>query len=189
MAVAKLASVEDVKAAFGRDLTSDETARVGAILEKASELFRLESGQQFTSGRSEVRVKVNGGRVYLRQRPVTNVHSVKDDYGRDVPFTHFKQWLTVPRISHEFVIVDYSHGGDVPDLVRLTIADVARQVLSIDPKASRGLSSAMEVTGPFTDQHTYAVWAQGGATRLAPDDLAVARSFRVRVPNVWVQSA
>lgn len=189
MAVTALADQEDVEAAFGRDLTSAEEERVNAILEKASELFRLESGQEFTSGRSEVRVKVNGGRAYLRQRPATVVHSVKDDHGRDVPFTLFKQWLTVPRISHEFVIVDYSHGGAVPDLVRLTIADVARQVLSINPNAAEGVTQYSETTGPFTDQFTYATWAQGGATRLAPDDLAVARSFRVKVPNVWVQSA
>ena len=188
MAVTQLASEVDVEAAFGRDLTSAEEARVGAILDKASELFRLEARQQFTAGRSQVRVKVNGGRVFLRERPVTEVHTVKDEAGSPVAFTQFQQWLDVPLRSHEFVVVDYSHGGEVPDLVRLTIADVARQVLSIDPKASKGMSASMEVAGPFTDQNTYAVWAQGGSTRLAPDDLAVARSFRVKIPNVWVSS-
>lgn len=186
MSVVQLAAETDVKAALGRDLTTDEKARVGAILDKASELFRLESGQQFTAGSSTSRVKVNGGRAVLRQAPVVEVTSVVDDLGNHVPFTLFKQTLTVPKRSHEFVIVEYSHGGAVPDLVRLTVADVARQVLQIDPKAARGMSAAMEVTGPFTDQHTYAVWAQGGATRLAPADVAVARSFRVKVPNVWV---
>lgn len=188
MAVTQLASVDDVEEAFGRDLTSVESARVGAILDKASELFRLASGQQFTAGQSEVRVKVNGGRVFLRQSPVVEVLSVTDDAGHDVPFTLFKQWLTVPKISHEFVIVDYSHGGDVPDLVRLTIADVARQILSIDKNAVQGMTQQSETAGPFTGQSTYATWAQGGATRLAPDDIAVARSFRVKVPNVWVPS-
>lgn len=186
MAVVQLASEADVKAAFGRDLTPDEEARVGAILDKASELFRLASGQQFTSGRSEVRVKVNGGRVFLRQAPVTEVHSVTDNKGRDVPFALFKRWLTVPKRSHEFVIVDYSHGGDVPDLVRLTIADVTRQVLSINPNAAEGVTQYSETTGPFTEQYTYATWAQGGAARLAPDDLAVAESFKTRIPNVWI---
>ena len=186
MAVVQLAFVEDVEAALGRGLTQDEEARVGAILDKASELFRLASGQQFTEGRSEVRVKVNGGRAFLRQSPVTEVHSVTDDNGQELFYDRFKQWLTVPRISHQFVIVDYSHGGEVPELVRLTIADVARQVLSIDPVASSGVSQFSETTGPFTDQLTYAAWAQGGATRLSPEDLAVARSFRVKIPNVWV---
>lgn len=189
MAVVQLASADDVEAAFGRDLTSDEQARAGAVLDKASELFRLESGQEFTAGSSVSRVKVNGGRAFLRQSPVTDVVSVTDDHGASVEFTRFKQWLTVPKRSHEFVIVEYTHGGVVPDLVRLTIADVARQVLSINPNAAEGVTQYSETTGPFTEQYTYATWAQGGATRLAPDDLAVARSFRVKIPNVWVSSS
>lgn len=185
MAVVQLATAMEVAESFGRDLTPSEQARVGAVLDKASELFRLESGQQFTPGESEARVKVNGGRVFLRQAPVVEVTSVTDDHGRDVPFTLFKQWLTVPKGSHEFVIVSYSHGGEVPDLVRLTVADVTRQVLSINPNAAEGVSQYSETTGPFTEQFTYASWAQGGAARLAPDDVAVARSFRRRIPNVW----
>ncbi len=186
MAVVQLASDTDVEAALGRDLTSDEAARVAAILDKASELFRREAGQQFTPGRSEVRVKVNGGRVFLRERPVTEIHTVKDEAGSSVEFTQFKQWLDVPLRSHEFVVVDYSHGGTVPDLVRLTVADVARQVLMIDPNAVKGVTQHSETDGPFTDQSTYAVWAQGGATRLSPEDRAIAQSFRVKVPTVWV---
>lgn len=186
MAVVQLASVTDVEDALGRDLTAEELKRVESILDKASELFRVEARQQFTAGRSEVRVKVNGGRVFLRERPVTEIHTVTDERGGKVAFTQFKQWLDVPLRSHQFVIVDYEHGGEVPDLVRLTIADVARQVLMIDPNASAGVTQYSETTGPFTDQFTYATWAQGGATRLAPDDLAVARKFRVKVPNVWV---
>lgn len=188
MTVVQLASREDVEAAFGRDLTPEEEARVGAILDKASELFRLASGQQFTPGRSTSRIKVNGGRAFLRQKPVTVIHAVTDDRGNEVPFELSPRWLAVPRISHEFVNVDYSHGGDVPDLVRLTIADVTRQVLSINPNAAEGVTQYSATTGPFTDQYTYATWAQGGATRLAPDDLAVAHSFRLRIPNVWVPS-
>lgn len=186
MAVEQLATEEDVTDALGRDLTPDEQARIGAILDKASELFRSASGQTFTAGRSTVRVKVNGGRAFLRQKPVTVVHSVASDDGRDVSWARIGRWLSIPKRSHEFVNVDYSHGGQVPDLVRLTIADIARQILSIDPVASSGVSQFSETTGPFTDQLTYATWAQGGATRLSPEDLAVARSFQVRIPNVWV---
>lgn len=188
MAVVQLASRADVEDAFGRDLTPEEEERVGAILDKASELFRLASGQQFTPGRSTARIKVNGGRVFLRQQPVVIIHSVTDDRGSDVSYDLSQRWLTVPRRSHEFVTVDYSHGGDVPDLVRLTVADVARQVLSINPNAAQGVAQYSGTAGPFTNQYTYATWAQGGATRLTPDDLAVAHSFRVRIPNVWIPS-
>lgn len=186
MAVEQLATQADVESALGRDLTPDEQERVGAILDKACELFRSVSGQTFTPARSTVRVKVNGGRAFLRQKPVQTIHTVKDDAGRDVFYTRIGRWLRVPMGSHEFVNVDYSHGGDVPDLVRLTIADIARQILSIDPVASSGVSQFSETTGPFTDQLTYATWAQGGATRLSPEDNAIARSFQVKIPNVWL---
>lgn len=187
MAVVQLASDVDVEAALGRDLTADETARVGAILDKASELFRRRSGQQFTVGTSEVRLKVNGGRVFLPQRPVTAVTTVTDDDGNPVAYTQFKQWLTVPLISHQFVTVAYEHGGEVPDVVRLCIAEIARKVLGIDPNAAAGKVQHTETTGPFTDSDTYATWAQGGQTMLAPDDNALADTFRVRIPNVIVQ--
>ena len=187
MTVVQLALAVDVKAALGRDLTTEEAAKIGAILDKASELFRRRSGQQFTTGTSEVRLKVNGGRVYLPQRPVTAVTTVLDDDGVAVEYTRFKQWLTVPLISHEFVTVTYEHGGVVPDVVRLCIAEIARKVLGIDPNAAAGKVQHTETTGPFTDSDTYATWAQGGQTMLAPDDNALADTFRVRIPNVIVQ--
>lgn len=188
MSVVQLASPVDVAAAIGRALTPEEAARADAILDKLSELFRRESGQQFTPGTSTVRVKVNGGRVYLRQRPVTAVDVVTDDAGADVSYTRVGQWLTVPLGSHEFVTVTYQHGGVVPDLVRLTVADAARQVLGVAPAAVAGVSQTSETTGPWTRQATYAAWAVGGAARLSPEDLTLARSFRVKVPTVWVQS-
>ena len=191
MAVVQLASSTDVVAALGRALTLDEAAKVGAILDKASELFRAPpprgSGQQFTPGTSTVRLKVNGGKVYLPQRPANAVSAVFDDDGNPVTFTLDGQWLTVPFISHQFVRVSYSHGGTVPDLVRLTIADIARKVLSIDKNAASGATQHSETSGPFTDSWTYASWALGGQTMLAPDDVAIADSFRVKIPNVWIQ--
>src|SRR5690606_16716463 len=126
MAVVQLASAEDVEAVLGRDLTTEEAVRVEPVLDKASELFRRASGQGFTAGTSTVRLKVNGGQVYLTQRPVVSVESVTDDDGTEVGFDLFGQWLTVDRVSHQFVRVAYSHGGAVPDLVRLTVAEVAK---------------------------------------------------------------
>lgn len=181
-----LASIDDVEAAFGRDLTEQEKDRVGFILAKASELFRRESGQHFTHGETVARVKVNGGRAFLKQHPVVKVHSVTDGRGNDVSFTIEGQWIVTRSLSHEFLTVGYEHGGGVPELVRLTVADIARQVLSINPRAVTGITQASTTTGPFSDQYTYATWAQGGATRLAPDDLAIARSFRKKIPNIWV---
>lgn len=188
MAVVQLATSDDVKAALGRDLTADETARVGAILDKASELFRRRSGQQFTTGTSTVRLKVNGGKVYLPQRPVTTVTTVVDDDGDTVAYTLFGQWLTVDMRSDQFITVTYDHGGTVPDIVRLCIADIGRKILGISPDAMSGAVQATVSAGPYSRNETYATWAQGGQTMLAPDDAALADSFKARIPGVIVQT-
>lgn len=185
-----LAGDDDVRLALGRALTDSETERLPGILAKASELFRLEAGQTFTPGRSDVRLKVNAECVHLPQSPAGVIHSVTDDHGRAVAYTRRKQWLHIRRGSHEFVTVDYSHGDEaVPVLVRLTIAEIAKKVLSINPNAAAGVVQHQETSGPFSDSDTYATWAQGGQTLLAPDDLAIARRYRTRVPRLWVQRA
>jgi len=193
MTVTQLAASADVVAALGRALTTSEAARVGAILDKASELFRRRSGQQFTAETTTVRLKVNGGRVYLPQRPVTTVTSVVDDDAAPVAYTRAGQWLTIDADStscnsYSFVTVTYAHGGAVPDLVRLAIADIARQVLMIDPNAQTGVTQHAQTKGPFTESFSYASWAVGGMTRLSPEDLALADSFRVQVPTVHVMT-
>lgn len=182
-----LATKSDVVNIIGRDLTDTEAARVDAILTKLSELFREESGQMFTPGESHVRLKVNGGQVYLPQRPVVEVHEVTTLGGRDVAFRRHGQWLYVSLDSSQMVLVRYSHGSEeVPDLVKSVIADAARQILMIAPEAVMGFSQESEGTGPMTSSASYATWAQGGSTRLSPEDRAVARSFRVQLGNVWV---
>lgn len=192
MAVVQLASEEDVVAALGRALTSSEAAKVDAILDKASELFRKRSSQQFTAGASLVRLKVTANYVDLPQRPVVAVQSVTQDVAGGASIAHdlFGSRLTVHGMrAGDMVRVAYTHGGAVPDLVRLTIADVARKVLEIDPKAATGLSQFSETTGPFTEQSTYATWAQGGETRLSPEDNAIADSFRVKTYGSILLSA
>jgi len=184
MAVDQLASSVDVAAVLGRDLTAEEAARADAILDKASELFRSVSGQQFTAGDSAVRLRVRGGdTVFLPQRPVVSVEAVTDDDEVDVEYTRFKQSLTLEGSSVSWVRVEYTHGGDVPDAVRLAVAEIGAVVLRVDESALGGASQVQETVGPFSKQASYAAWAQGGATRLAPDDERLARSFR----NPWGQ--
>lgn len=188
MAVVQLASTVDVAAALGRALTSEESARVGAILDKASEAFRKRSGQLFTAGSSSVRLKVDGGRVYLTQHPVVAVTTVVDDDALPVTYTRAGQWLTVPTSmdSSDFVTVAYTHGGAVPDDVRLCVADIARRVLLVDVRAQAGMSQFNHTEGPFTDGGTFAAWAVGGQTMLSPSDLALADSYRAVVPTLRV---
>lgn len=189
-----LASVAHVQALAGRTLDPGEQAKADAVLSKASALFRAASGQRFTPGESTVRRKVNGGRVYLPQRPVVAVTQVVDDRGDAVPAALAGQWLSVFHDAHHrhrwgssgFVTVTYTHGGQVPDLAVTTVAEVAASVLGLDPAAAQGATQRSDTAGPYTASRTYAEWAVGGRTRLSPEDLAVARSLRVVVPTAWV---
>jgi len=156
-----------------------------------SEQFRRRSGQTFTTSTPTVRLKVNGGRVYLTQRPVTSVTSVVDSAGAAVTYTHAGQWLTIDSASTScssdaFVTVTYAAGGAVPDVVRLRIADIARRILMIPATTAGGSTKHSETRGPFSVSDEYAAWAVGGQTMLSPDDSALADSYRVRVPSVVV---
>jgi hypothetical protein len=178
-----LASSEDVATQLGRALTETEQARVSGILAKASDLFRRKARQDFTPGSSTVRLKSNGGQIRLEQEPVTAVASVVDDCGDAVDHRWSGQLLWVsrngcPLASHEFVTVTYSHGGEVPDLVRQTIAEVVARVLNVDARALSGVVTATDTTGPFSETLTFAGWAVGGQTMLSPADEAVALSYR-----------
>jgi hypothetical protein len=187
VAVIQLATSVDVEEVLGRNLTSLEMGRVNAILDKASELFRIRSRQQFTAGTSLVRLRVLDGVVRLSQRPVVSVESIATIGGIELEFTLFAAEATV-NTSEAFVHVAYTHGGVVPDVVRLCIAEVAKKVLMIAPAAAAGMTSNMRVTGPFTEQESFATWAQGGQTMLAPDDIALANSFRIKRGSLIVQS-
>lgn len=179
MADNALATDTDVSAALGRDLTPAETKQVPVHLAKVSELFRLEARQQFTLGRSQNRLRVTADAVTLPQRPVQTVFTVDGVPGEQ--FHRFGQRLEVPARTGTFVIVDYSHGYEtIPDLVVLTIAGVVAQLLEADPRARAGVSQRGETRGPFSVQETYAAWAQGATPRLAPDDVKVAQSYRVK---------
>ena len=187
-----LASIEDVEKQLGRDLTGAETARVPDILIKASDIFRDIAGQDFTPGDSIVRLKVEAGRIRLAQTPANTVTEVIDDDGAEIDHELRGQWLWVTRngcqlASHEFVTVTYSHGGDVPDLVRITIAEIAAKVLRIPAAAAAGSASYARNAGPFSENTTYAGWAVGGGTSLSPEDRAIAASYRYRGTKVIVQ--
>lgn len=184
MTVVQLASADDVAEVLGRALTSEEATRIEPILNKASDLFRKESGQQFTAGTSENRLRVRGDRtVFLPQRPVVSVESLTDDDGVDLEYTRYKQEVTLDSVGPCWVRVEYTHGGSVPDLVKDAVAEIGAVVLRIGEAALSGASQSQETVGPFTRQASYASWALGGATRLSPEDVALARSFR----NPWRQ--
>lgn len=186
-----LASVDDVVVHFG-PMTSAQKDRAEVILAKASALFRRIARRDFTAGETTVRLKVNGGEVYLEQIPATAVTDVLADDGTDIVHELHGQRLTLTRngcalASHEFVTVTYTYGTLIPDDVRETIAEIAAKVLRIPAAAAAGLASQTRSAGPFSESNTYATWAVGGATSLAAEDRAVAESYRYRGTQVIVQ--
>ena len=191
LTVDPLASSDDVARQLGRDLTSAEEERVVDVLAKASALFRRISRQDFTVGESTVRLKVNGGDVRLEQAPATAVSAVVDDDGNDIDHVRVGQRLTVtrngcPLASHEFVAVTYSHGGSVPDLVRIAIAEIAAKVLRVPAAAAAGVTNQQRSAGSFQETNAYAGWAVGNTTMLSPDDKELALSYRDKGTQVIV---
>lgn len=186
MTVTPLASLADVESALGRSLTSDEEGLAEFALNKASEAFRRESGQQFTPGTSTVRLKVNDRAIVLTQYPATDVSAVVDDDGNAVNFEVSGQRVTVDEDSREYLTVTYDHGGDVPDLVCLTVAEIAARNVRLEDDARAGKTQYANSAGPFAGSGTYASWAVGGQVLLSPEDKTLARTYRQTTPTTRV---
>lgn len=182
-----LAGSDDVAHVLKRDLEDSEVLAVEDLLLKASQVFRIVSKQHFTEGTSTVRLKVNGGRVRLDQRPVTAVTAVVDDDGDDVTYTRTGSWLRVDLDSSRFVTVTYTHGGDVPDEVRVTVAEMVARALSIPEDVKAGARSMTDTAGPVTQITSYGDSAQRGVG-LTPDERELAQSYLWPGGQVIVQT-
>lgn len=172
-----LATIADVEARLGRELTVDETNKATAWLEDASALFVNRSEQQFEIGESTVRLFAKDGIVRLLQRPVIDIISVTDINGAEVDYTWdgrqtlFDVFTTLP------VVVTYEHGSDdIPNDVVAVIAGMVARTLSIAPEAASGITRS--TTGPFSQE--FAAWAVGQQVMMSPAELAVADSYRQR---------
>lgn len=200
-----LATVDDVDP--DGELTEAEKGRAGRLLAQASARFRREARQEFTAGESTTRLRVTGGAVYLPQWPALEVLSVVDDAGRPVQFSRVPaggQVLHIERPGEftirpgvvveppggsprlEFVVVRYTHGGQVPEDVCAAVAAAVSRVMAIDPDAARGASQVTDTRGPFSRTRQFAAWTVGGQVLLSPDDVALARSYRPKPPRLWV---
>lgn len=214
--MADLADISDVTALLGgRELTEGEAARATAMLAQVSARFRREARQDFTPGASMVRLRVVGGAVVLQQWPAVEVLSVEDDAGQPVPFQHRGQEVQVsgdgvtlaenadgtpaapvrypigfPAQRAPFVTVTYLHGSEtVPADVVGAIAGAVQRALTLDGDASSGANQVTDTAGTFSRTRQFAAWAVGGQVTLSPDDLALARSYRVARPRSWVMGA
>jgi hypothetical protein len=172
-----LATIADVEARLGRDLTVEETAKATAWLEDASALFVQRSIQQFEVGESTVRLFPKDGIVRLVQRPVISITSVDDINGNPVDFT-WDGFGTLYDIGTELPLkITYEHGSaTIPDVVVAVVAGMVARTLSIAGDAVAGVSQ--QTVGPFSQ--TYATWAVGGQVMLSPAEAAVADSYRTK---------
>jgi len=172
-----LATIADVEARLGRDLTVAETAKATAWLEDASALFIQRSIQQFEVGESTVRLFPKDGMVRLVQRPVISIVEVKDINGVDVDYT-WDGFGTLYDLGAELPLkVTYEHGSaTIPDVVVAVVAGMVARTLSISSDAAAGVTQ--QTVGPFSQ--SYATWAVGGQVMLSPAEAAVADSFRTK---------
>lgn len=198
-----LASAEDVAHELGLnaegDLTDAQAVRIPSLLTKASFLFRQAAGKrQFTPDDYVQRLMVVGGRVRLPEAPVSAVATVVDDSGNNVAFTRVGEWINVGNHhgnlnnsfgcyqpddagSGWFVTVAYT-GGEVPDIVRDTVAQVVARQLGVDPIPATGVKSHEQTLGPITERKTFFDWAADAVT-LTDEECAIADSFRYAGTN------
>jgi hypothetical protein len=188
--VADLATVADLEARLGRELTASELARAEALLSSASARVRSYTGQQFTQDTTTARVRVNNGRITLPQRPVQTVETIADMDGNAVPFTWYAGASIVlgtnsyPPIHpieaawyarfREWVDVTYTHGyADIPADVVEVVCQIVLRTLGSDPAASGMVQESVE-------GYSYSMGAAGaaGAVGMLNDEKAALDVYR-----------
>jgi hypothetical protein len=170
-----LATVADVTARLGRDLTASETTKATAWLTDASAMFIQRATQKFEVSESTVRLFPLSGVVRLVQRPVISVVTVKDLDGVDISFTFDDHQAIYDLNTPLPVIVNYTHGSaTIPDDVVAVVAGMVVRTLQIPADAAAGVQQ--QSVGPFSQ--SYANWAVGAQVLLSPSDTQVANSYR-----------
>lgn len=194
MALEPLATLEDLEARLGRDLTS-VSARAEALLRDASAKFRAEAnGQEINRRSSTVRATLRDGRVRLSQVPVVSITSVEDIDGDSISYEwdgrETLTFVTVgsfeiePIRSPQFVVdVTYVHGYEfVPDDVIATVCQIAGRALGQNADET-GLSQ--ETIGSYS-------YSVGGAAAAGPlgmlaDERSIARRYRRSGQTIWLR--
>jgi len=172
-----LATIANVTARLGRDLTEGETAQATAWLTDASAMFTQRSVQTFEVGSSTVRLFPSDGVVRLVQRPVITVDTVTDIDGVDITFTFDGHQSIYDLRTYSPVIVTYAHGdAEIPDDVVAVVAGMVVRTVLIPDDAAAGVQQ--QTIGPFSQ--SYATWAVGRQVLMSPSDVGVANHYRTR---------
>jgi hypothetical protein len=172
-----LATIADVEARLGRELTTGEESQATAWLEDASAIFVQRAVQKFEVGESTVRLFPRDGVVRLVQRPVIEVIEVTDIDGVEIEYTFDGHQSLYELGSYSPVIVNYEHGSaDIPADVVAVVAGMVVRTLQIPADAAAGIQQ--QAVGPFSQ--SYASWAVGRQVLMSPSDIEVANYYRER---------
>jgi hypothetical protein len=170
-----LATIADVEARIGRELTSGEEAQANAWLVDASAMFVQRAVQKFEVSESTVRLFPRDGVVRLVQRPVIEITSVTDIDGVELDYTYDGFQSIYELGTYSPVIVSYDHGSDnIPDDVVAVVAGMVVRTLLIPADAAAGIQQ--QSVGPFSQ--SYAAWAVGRQVLMSPSDIEVANYYR-----------
>lgn len=170
-----LATIADVEARLGRELTASEESKATAWLTDASAMFVQRAVQKFEVGESTVRLFPRDNVVRLIQRPVIEIVSVQDIDGNDIDYTWDGHQSLYDLGDLRGIKVTYEHGSaTIPDDVVAVVAGMVARTLSISPDAAAGVQQ--QTVGPFSQ--SYANWAVGAQVMMSPAEMKVADYYR-----------
>lgn len=190
-----LATIADLEARLGRELTGADLERAEVLLEDSEAVVQAYTGQQIESGTSTVRLKVKNGRVRLPQRPVTSVDLVEDMNGNELsptwyagseidfyayPLNEFEiEPFTYPM---QYVDVTYDHGwAIVPQEIVAVVCQIAGRAFGRTP--DEGGVQQESIAG-----YSYSVGSAGasGPMGLLPAEKQILDKYRVAIGNIRV---
>lgn len=135
-----LISIRDVEQRVGRQLSDVEQNRLTAVLDDVSAAIRSYTGQTISRATTTERLKITGLGLYLPQRPIVSVASVKTTAALTLPFEWYggdrvsvePLWTTSAPRTGQWIDVTYTHGYDpVPDDVIAVACQVAIRALAV----------------------------------------------------------
>lgn len=179
-----LATVDDVAARLGRDLTAAEETRVETLVVDASAAVRSYTGQTFSAETTTDRLRVKAGTVRLPQRPVTDVTEVTDLDGNDLAFTWYHgDSITLAGVpANGWVDVTYEHGWEeLPADIVAVVCQIVGRALGT-PADQGGYQS--ETIGNYT--YAIGAAAAAGATGMMNDERAALDRYRRIGGSAWM---
>jgi len=193
-----LATDNDVAGRLGRDLTSDELARIDTLLADVSAAVRAYAGQTFTQEQTTDLVTIRNRAVRLPQQPITDVASAVDQFGNNVPFIWItgdtmialasSTWVNAfelnlyPWTRLSKVRVTYTHGYEtVPDDVVAVVCSVIGRALGVSP--TQGGITSESITNY---SYTIGSAAAQGPFGLMAEEKSVLDRYRTLAGPAWM---